>query len=205
MFSTKQEMGLGDLRRLSSRKLGFPIAQTPTEVATLKKYARLVKKPQIIVEIGTRNGGSALVLAMNSMCPVVTIDILSDPRLSPEENERYGYKTPPPLKKHWARFAGGSRIEQVTCPSTKYTHPCSRSVGLVFIDGGHEYVEVRDDWLHFYDLVDPSGYILLHDYGQFPGVTKFVDEDIALPIIDRGDSIVVFQKPKADSDKSDDN
>jgi predicted O-methyltransferase YrrM len=193
------------LNRLSSKRLGFPIAQTPQEVAILKKYARLVKKPDIIVEIGTRNGGSALVLAMNSFVPVVTIDILADPRLSPEQNARFGYKTPPPLKKHWARFAGGSRIEQVTSPSTSYSHPCSRPIGLVFIDGGHEYEEVKADWLHFFDLINPGGYILLHDYEQFPGVTKFVDEDIALPIIDRGDSIVVFQKPKVDSDKSDDN
>ncbi len=136
-----------------------------------------------------------MLLAMNCLSPVVTIDILADPRLSPEDNAKYGYKTPPPLKKHWARFAGGSRIEQVTCPSTKYSHPCSRGVGLVFIDGGHEYEEVKADWLHFFDLVDPSGYILLHDYQSFPGVTKFIDEDIALPIIDRGGSIVVFQIP----------
>ena len=53
---------------------------------------------------------------------------------------------------------------------------------------------IHNDWLHYYDLVSPGGYILMHDYGQFPGVTKFVDEDIALPIIDRGGSIVVFQK-----------
>jgi cephalosporin hydroxylase len=201
MFSTKQanSMDKGVLRRLSSKKLGFPIAQTPTEVAILKKYARRVKPPEIIVEIGTRNGGSALVLAMNSMCQVVTIDILADPRLSEEDAARYGYKhINVPLKKHWARFAGGSRIEQVTCPSTKYSHPCSRGVGLVFIDGGHEYEECKGDWLHFYDLVSPGGYILLHDYESFPGVTKFVDEDIALPMIDRGDSIVVFQKESAE-------
>jgi cephalosporin hydroxylase len=190
-------MDQGQLRRLSSKKLGFPIAQTPSEVAILKKYARLVKKPEIIVEIGTRNGGSALVLAMNSFVPVVTIDILADPRLSPEENARYGYKTPPLLKKHWARFAGGSRIEQVTSPSTSYTHPCGRPVGLVFIDGGHEYEEVKADWLHFYDFVSPGGYIMLHDYQSFPGVTTFIDEDISLSIIDTGGSIVVFQTKDA--------
>ena len=205
MLSNKQNSttDLGTLRRLSSKKLGFPIAQTPAEVAILKKYARTVIKPEIIVEIGTRNGGSALVLAMNSFTAVVTIDILADPRLSPEDNARFGYKTPPPLKKHWARFAGGSRIEQITCPSTEYSHPCSRGVGLVFIDGGHEYGEVKGDWLHFFDLVSPGGYILLHDYEQFPGVTKFVDEDIALPIIDRGGSIVVFQKEANDEEETD--
>lgn len=187
--------GAKESSRLMSRKLGYPVAQTQKEIATLSKYARKVRKPRIIVEVGTRNGGSALVLAQNSIVPVVTIDILEDPRLTEEDNIRLGYKHPPALKKHWARFAGGKRIEQVTSPSAEWDGD-PRPIGLLFLDGGHEYEEIRADWIHLVPMLEPGAYILLHDYEGFPGVTKFVDEDVSYPMLDRGDTVVVFQIPE---------
>lgn len=170
--------------------IGFPIGQTVEEVKFLIKYAKLKPKNTISVEIGTRNGGSALILAMNTFDPVVTIDILVDPRTS-----EHGYAAIPPLRQHWARYPGGKRIEPVfgvvswTVDWSKETRP----VGLLFVDGGHELDEITKDWNHFFPHVVEGGYILVHDYGVFPGVTEFIDS-LPFTFDDRGGSIIAYKK-----------
>jgi cephalosporin hydroxylase len=164
--------------------IGFPIGQTVAEVEILEKYAKLKPKKTITIEIGTRNGGTTIILATNTFDPVVTIDIV------------------PPLPKHWARWPGGSRIEQVTAVSWDVDWDLEpRPVGLVFIDGSHEYEDVVKDWKHFYPHVVPGGYCLLHDYQKFPGVTRFVDEDLSVEPIDRGGYILVFQRENNSHDE----
>lgn len=167
--------------------IGFPIGQTVEEVKILRKYAKLKPKGTVSIEIGTRNGGSALILAMNSFDPVITIDMLEDPRVFD-----YGYKEIPKLRKHWARYPGGSRIEQVTVKSWEYQHD-GRPVGLVFIDGSHEYEDVAKDFYLFLSLLIDGGYLLMHDYETFPGVTQFLNS-LDVPYMDRAGSIVVYKK-----------
>ncbi len=45
-----------------------------------------------------------------------------------------------------------------------------------FIDGAHDYDSVKADILAWLPKVKPGGYLFLHDYGLFDGVTKAVDE-----------------------------
>jgi hypothetical protein len=186
--------------------IGFPIGQTVEEVEILEKYAKLKPKKTITIEIGTRNGGTTIILATNTFDPVVTIDIEADPRLThmtgPDGQQHKLYDSVPPLPKHWARWPGGSRIEQVTAVSWDVDWDLEpRPVGLVFIDGSHEYEDVVKDWKHFYPHVVPGGYCLLHDYQKFPGVTRFVDEDLSVEPIDRGGSILVFQRENNSHDE----
>lgn len=168
--------------------IGFPVGQSVIEVKTLQKYAKKVKHWQIIVEIGTRNGGSALVLSQASVVPVITLDILEDPR-----EPGYGYGHIPPLREHWDSFPGGYKIEFYPVGSLGYVHDPNDSLGLVFIDGGHEYEQIKDDWNHFWPILDRGGYCLVHDYEVFPGVTKFLNE-LEMNPIDRGGSILVYRK-----------
>lgn len=52
-----------------------------------------------------------------------------------------------------------------------------RPVGLLFIDGLHDYQSVRGDFDHFARWVPPGGYVAFHDYAaNFPGVVACVDE-----------------------------
>jgi hypothetical protein len=50
----------------------------------------------------------------------------------------------------------------------------------LWIDGDHSYEGIRRDWQNYSPLVIPGGYILIDNYhdGCFPGVDKFVDEDL---------------------------
>jgi hypothetical protein len=126
---------------------------------------------------------------MSTQGNVYSIDILPDPRLADGYHEEI-----PPLREHWDSFPSGRRIHQVTCCSWEYVHEDKREpIGLVFVDGGHEYGEIKADWEHFWPKLVKGGYMLCHDYGVFPGVTSYLDRH-AEAVVDMIDSLVVFKK-----------
>jgi hypothetical protein len=51
-----------------------------------------------------------------------------------------------------------------------------RSLDFVFIDGSHEYEDVKEDIYYWYPKVKRGGIISGHDYTNYPGVKKAVDE-----------------------------
>ena len=51
-----------------------------------------------------------------------------------------------------------------------------RSLDFVFIDGSHEYEDVKEDLSVWYTKVKRGGTIAGHDYATYPGVKKAVDE-----------------------------
>jgi hypothetical protein len=51
-----------------------------------------------------------------------------------------------------------------------------RSLDFVFIDGSHEYQDVKEDLSFWYNKVKRGGTISGHDYTTYPGVKKAVDE-----------------------------
>ncbi len=55
--------------------------------------------------------------------------------------------------------------------------PWAQTIGLLFIDGLHDYRSVRGDYDHFAPWVPPGGYVVFHDYSaNFPDVVTCVDE-----------------------------
>ena len=48
--------------------------------------------------------------------------------------------------------------------------------GCILIDGNHSFSAVRKDTMNFWGNLDENGYMIFHDYGLQPGVTKFVDD-----------------------------
>jgi predicted O-methyltransferase YrrM len=152
----------------ASKKMGYPVSLFEDEIWMLQRYARSIPPDRVIIEVGTRNGGSALAMATVTKCQIITIDHLADPRISD-----YMYKEVPPLPEHWANYGVADQIEQVTCSSSHYVHD-GRPVGMVFIDGGHSKEAVKKDWELFSKLVEPGGYVLFHDT-QIPGVRAVVE------------------------------
>ena len=51
-----------------------------------------------------------------------------------------------------------------------------RSLDFIFIDGSHEYEDVKEDLSVWYSKVKRGGTIAGHDYTTYPGVKKAVDE-----------------------------
>lgn len=123
-----------------------------------------------IVEIGSYLGRSTVVLA--TVRSIWAID--------PHEGETSKAKVEPT---YWAFLdnleeAGvRDRVMVLRQRSTEvvFEHP----IGLLFIDGLHDYESVRADFLHFEPYVQHDGLVAFHDYDQPEpswGVGKFVDQ-----------------------------
>jgi predicted O-methyltransferase YrrM len=72
-----------------------------------------------------------------------------------------------------------------------------KPIGFLFIDGLHDYANIRRDFRHFEPWLLPGAYIAFHDYDEgHAGVTKFVNELLAEPHYQRADcaaSIIVLK------------
>lgn len=126
----------------------------------------LLLQPKSILEIGTSTGVGTIVLAsaacaFGRQAKVTTIDIQLDPR------RKFNFSRFPEL---------AGMVETVLEPSgtalARFAQD-GRRFDLVFIDGGHAYEQVRDDWLASQPLTD---FWLLHDTVQEPGCKRLVQE-----------------------------
>ncbi len=73
----------------------------------------------------------------------------------------------------------------------------ARPLGLLFLDGGHDYETASADFWGFSIYVGCDGYVILHDYGSEKGVTQLVDEVVETGkwrITKKVDTIVVLRR-----------
>jgi predicted O-methyltransferase YrrM len=68
---------------------------------------------------------------------------------------------------------------------------------FAFIDGSHEYEDVKFDIEEAFRVVKPKGLIGIHDYGEdsCPGVKRAIDERDLRPYLELIGSIVVYERP----------
>ncbi|CAK0779610.1 conserved hypothetical protein [Gammaproteobacteria bacterium] len=54
------------------------------------------------------------------------------------------------------------------------------SINLLVIDGDHSYEGIKFDFDHYFQFLQPGGYVIFDDYNakEWPGVQKFIDEDL---------------------------
>lgn len=73
-----------------------------------------------------------------------------------------------------------------------------KPIALLFVDGLHDYENVRADYLHFRDAIVPDGLAAFHDYVDYcPGVQRFVGELLAgneLQFVAQRERLILFQK-----------
>lgn len=153
------------------------------ELLTLGAITRMIN-PRHVVEFGTFQGGSTLVMAANMADDgrVVTIDV--DP--AQRALHEHGLGTGLDEFDLGVLFRGTryeSRIEQ------RYSNTLDRhhadlvgQADLVFIDADHSYAFVTRDTAKALTFVRPGGWLVWHDYTWTPensacaGVTKAVNE-----------------------------
>lgn len=136
-----------------------------TEIDTLAKYASLVPKGGIIVEIGTHMGDSTVVLAEAApKAKVWTMD--TGDRYLWEQNGGALEDYVDILKKRFEAyndifFMLGSSHPKTGALLVKWT---GEPINLLFIDGDHRYDAVMADLVRWAPRVLLGGYMLLHDY-----------------------------------------
>lgn len=115
-----------------------------------------------ILEIGTRFGGSALLLsaAGGPFRLVTTIDI--DPQISPKV-QRMLERRPITVLRQNSRDSLPDNVDQV--------------YGMAFIDGDHTYEGVKTDIDQHWGRIRVKGLVAFHDhYESHPGVMRVVGE-----------------------------
>lgn len=130
------------------------ILQSEKDQEILKEYISKIDNPNCYLEIGTLNGGSALLAKEITDRPIYSIDIenkLTDELLC---NPKFN-------------FILGDSLDIVKL--------WNKPIGLLFIDGNH--LQAGKDFEAFKDKVIKGGYILFHDYCSHPDWTVVEDCD----------------------------
>lgn len=146
-------------------------------------YAPLLMrcKNELVVEVGSYAGRSAVFAApilQGQNCKLLCVDVWDFEQMQPQYYEPLGGS------KIWREF------QQNTAPFEGTIIPCRMNsqqaasllkalncrIGLVFIDACHEYDSVKADILAWLPIVRDGGTLCGHDYFNFPGVKRAVDE-----------------------------
>lgn len=144
------------------RVQGIPGWLTRAQALALWEAAAATPEPGVIVEIGSHQGRSTIVLAAAGGRRVVAIDPFVDGRL---------FGGAPTRDKFAANIAAaGVAVELTSEPSTRVRPTWRDPIDLLYIDGKHDYWTVSDD-LRWAAHVRPGGAVLVHDAYSSIGVT----------------------------------
>jgi predicted O-methyltransferase YrrM len=139
---------------------------TRDQGAVLFEAARSLAPGSTVVEIGSHQGRSTVVLA--AALPTGGRLVAVDP-FAPDW--RYGGPdTRSRLEAHLAAAGVGDRVEVVATTSRAARSAYRGAVDLLYVDGTHDYWTVRDD-LCWADRVPDGGVVLVHDAFSSLGVT----------------------------------
>lgn len=156
------------------------------EQTALMLYVQIVK-PNVIFEIGTFNGKTAINFhSNNNVAEIYTMDIPPNTNLKKTELEqKQNYKDVDELG-----YVGEEKlfeddhpyIHQIWCDSAKFKPGKFKdNVDMCFIDGSHSYEYAKNDTYLALRMVKNGGVIFWHDFGfghgsGWPGVDKWLDE-----------------------------
>ena len=138
----------------------------PFDKEVIQKYCAMLEKPNCYVEIGTDEGGSALVAKGATDVDIYTID----------KDKKYRFEDP--------------AINFITKPSVEVAETWNKPVGVLFIDGDHN--QVKADFNAWEKHVVSGGYILFHDYIKESSFTVIEDCD---GLFNDNDNYEIVYKP----------
>lgn len=160
--------------------------------------AKQVPWGESIVEIGSWQGKSTIWLARGSLAgsknPVYAIDphCGSESHLSEDEED---------TRDIFERNIHRARVDHIVVPLLKSSEEACKGwegdIGLLWIDGSHEYEDVKRDFLLWEPYLSPSRFIAFHDRDH-PGPSRVIGEHILgsdkFSIITERDEILAAQK-----------
>jgi predicted O-methyltransferase YrrM len=181
VFAKAKEVDIA-MPRAFDRKVGTSItAEEGCHLAAIVKCM----SPGKVLEIGTYDGNTALLIAAN-LGPdgtIVTIDLPPDFDLEKQQSTltyakgEINLTRRQDLGRQYRNHPLGSRIRQVYGDSAALDW---RGLGgpfdLVFIDGCHSEDYVLSDSRNALSQLSVNGIVVWHDYGMIPAVSKVVDE-----------------------------
>ncbi len=162
--------------------ISLPGSMTQLPISSAPQYTlyRLVRRlnPLKILEIGTQEGASAVAMALamqhNGSTPSITC---VDPFLPCGDNN--GEVT---LQAFYRNINAGGFSENIRLLKTMSDIALPSLIDrrerfdLILVDGSHQYRHVKSDLINSLQLVNPGGYIWMHDYIFYESVRSACDE-----------------------------
>jgi predicted O-methyltransferase YrrM len=158
-----------------------------------------------VVEIGSYCGRSTMLLAsairdLRPSAQMTAIDPHDGVISLAGQPDQSGAATYEAFRRNLTAAGVGDSVEIIRLRSV--TVPWNRPIGLLFIDGLHDYDSVRADFEHFERHIAAGGFVAFHDYSQnFPGVIDVVDDVAGRPgyeqVARAGELVVVRKKAVA--------
>jgi len=137
-----------------------------------KKYAP--GKNNIVMEVGTANGGSAMLMSFSTQAKIIGFDIFTQYNdtagvSSFNRNNAESTATNHGFADRFSLFTGDVEAMNLRIKDS--------SIDLVFIDACHLYEHVKKDIAYCWPKIRPGGVLCGHDYcGNHPGVMQAVND-----------------------------
>jgi cephalosporin hydroxylase len=131
-----------------------------------------------VVEIGAYLGTTTVFMAKVLEAIGVRVPVLS---IDPFERYEPNPCNPQGSYAAYVASVAASGVDDICLPLATFSENAApviaNNIGVLVIDGDHEYAAVRKDLALFSSKVREGGYIFLDDYGpSYPGVVRAVDE-----------------------------
>jgi predicted O-methyltransferase YrrM len=162
------------------------------EAKTLLELAQNTIADSVIIEIGSYRGRSSVALAFGALLGNHNRVYAIDPHVEFRGifGGQFGPRDQAELYSNLVKAGVGDIVAVVSLPSlvvAKGWH--QRNVGLLWIDGDHNYEAVRTDYEVWRDFLIEDSVIALHD-NQAPGVEQLIQElmqeGVCIPIVELG-------------------
>ena len=157
--------------------------------------------PHAIVEIGSYHGKSTILFGrvVNHFFPGSKIYAIDPHDGTLGAADQTPQLVPPSYESFKRNIENAMLSEVIEAIKTVSTEVVLKiPISLLFIDGLHDYANVKKDFSQFSESLCTEGYAVFHDYaGYFPGVIRFVDELLATRkyrMAARAESLIVLQK-----------
>lgn len=163
--------------------------QLEGELRSLNRLADSVQDG-VIVAIGSYRGQTDCALALHAHVPVYAIDNRAG---SVGEDVPFGDVDRPVWMRNVLALGVGEKVRPINLLSLQVAQVWTQPIGLLFIDGSHDYDSVRDDLTAWLPHVVPGGIVALHDT-HLESVRRAISERNDLVEFERADLTKFFHK-----------
>ncbi len=126
-------------------------------------------KPFKILELGTHIGCSTINIASamqvdtsNKMITVDFTDVNSD-----KEKIWLKYNSPSSPKENLYKLGLSNKVEFITSDTINFLTKCNLKFDFIFIDAGHDFLNVFKDLSLSINLLDNGGFLIIHDFYDY--------------------------------------
>jgi len=171
----------------------------PPVVSLLFRLSKRLPSRPVIVEIGSWKGKSTVLLQLSR--PDATVFAIDPFTGSHEHEEEFGeVDTYEDFLKNINAHCDASKVSVIRKKSVEAIHEVPEAIDMLWIDGSHDYKDVKSDFELYFPKLKEGAWIAMHDY-KWQGVKQFTWEllksDYAISSLRRVEDTHYFRKKES--------